>query len=318
MDVFYKLIGSPISRTAFDSNGEPLATFGSSTYNRSQEFWITVMKMTKLARFCAPIVLAGAAFGQVAPVFTSMSIKGSGDTFEVTFRGTPRAATALTGAAFSGDWVLEHTRTLADGTHISQNNATQHLFRDSQGRTRVERPLRMGPVTQLESSLMLIEVSDPVSGFGFVIDDQNKIVHRMALPAGPPARPQKAADSPAWALGAAGRGSAADPLRPQHSHESLGTQTIEGLICEGTRQTIIWPVASRGNDRPLTNTDEMWYSNELKLTVLSKSNSLENGESVTKLINVSRAEPNAALFQPPPNYTIMDEKESFTMTLKRP
>jgi hypothetical protein len=37
-----------------------------------------------------------------------------------------------------------------------------------------------------------------------------------------------------------------------------------------------------------------------------------------KLINISRAEPDAALFLPPPDYTMVEDKDTITLNLKRP
>jgi len=101
--------------------------------------------------------------------------------------------------------------------------------------------------------------------------------------------------------------------RPQMSDEKLGTQTIEGVLAEGTRHTTTWPVNSQGNDRPISAVSELWTSPELKVTILSKSNDPRSGESVQKLINISRAEPSASLFQPPPDYTVVDEEADFTI-----
>ena len=101
--------------------------------------------------------------------------------------------------------------------------------------------------------------------------------------------------------------------RPQISDEKLGTQTIEGVLAEGTRHTTTWPVNSQGNDRPISAVSELWTSPELKVTILSKSNDPRSGESVQKLINISRAEPSASLFQPPPDYTVVDEEADFTI-----
>jgi hypothetical protein len=52
--------------------------------------------------------------------------------------GPPRAMPSVTGAAYSADEVLEYTKTLPDGTHTTQSSVIGHLFRDSQGRTRVK------------------------------------------------------------------------------------------------------------------------------------------------------------------------------------
>ena len=67
----------------------------------------------------------------------------------------------------------------------------------------------------------------------------------------------------------------------------------------------------------MTDTSETWYSQELRMMVLSKSTSARSGDNITRLANISRAEPNPGLFQSPPDYTVVDDKDSVTMTLKR-
>jgi hypothetical protein len=39
-------------------------------------------------------------------------------------------------------------------------------------------------------------------------------------------------------------------------------------------------------------------------------------DPTTRLTNISRAEPDPSLFQPPAGYQILDEKDWFTMTVK--
>ena len=68
-----------------------------------------------------------------------------------------------------------------------------------------------------------------------------------------------------------------------------------------------------GNDRPIAIIQEYWRSVELKVLVLNKWINPQSGESTEKLINISRSEPEQSLFQPPPDYTIVDEKGSFTI-----
>ncbi|HTA47311.1 MAG TPA: hypothetical protein VK789_32935 [Bryobacteraceae bacterium] len=94
--------------------------------------------------------------------------------------------------------------------------------------------------------------------------------------------------------------------RPRFSHESLGTQTIEGVLAEGSRTTVTYPIGSLGNDKPITTTMESWMSPELKMVVLSKNPDPRNGDSTMRLTNISRAEPDALLFQVPPDYEIVE------------
>jgi hypothetical protein len=100
--------------------------------------------------------------------------------------------------------------------------------------------------------------------------------------------------------------------------ESLGSQLIEGVVVEGKKTTTTIQVGMQGNDRPMTSTSETWFSPELRMTVLSKSTSPTSGENTMKLINISRAEPDPALFQVPPDYKVVDEQGPFTVEFTRP
>jgi len=96
--------------------------------------------------------------------------------------------------------------------------------------------------------------------------------------------------------------------RPQTKNEPIGTQVIEGLLCDGTRNTITYPIGMFGNDREIVATGETWVSQELRAPVLTKRSDPRSGESVTKLTEINRAEPDPALFLPPPDYTIEDQQ----------
>jgi len=277
-----------------------------------------------------------AAYAQ--QIFTSTAMRTTDGTATVTLKAArPIAPAAVTGAPFTADRVSEHTQTLGDGTHIRQPQNVEHIARDSKGRTRTERTLFQGMMGDPQMrDFRVTEISDPVGGFAYVLDDQNKVAHRMALegrpqrqpPIAPAAEPVAGAVMIGQAVGGVGVGGggaggavrkapADDPMQPQHATEKLASKNIEGVIAEGTRSTTTWPVNSQGNDRPIVQTNEFWRSAELKETVLSTNNDPRNGESVTKLINISRAEPDPSLFEPPSGYTVVDDKDSVTITFKR-
>lgn len=285
--------------------------------------------------FIGGIALFGlTAFGQVG-IFSTRSTSLENGTLTVTL-GAPRmmmgpALAVVVGAPYSADQVFEHTRTLVDGTHITQNRTMQHSTRDSLGRTRIEQPLvpemrRIGPGSNESSSAsepMLVEIQDPVGGYVYALDTQNKVAHRFAIPPVSERRRQpvqRAAGSGGGGSGSVSAGPAASgaSARPEMSApEDLGTQTMEGVPVEGMRRTIIWPIGSQGNDRPITVTTETWRSRDLQMTVLSKNLSPLNGDSITRLTNISRAEPDPSLFQAPAGYSVVDEKDSFTITVKQ-
>jgi len=93
--------------------------------------------------------------------------------------------------------------------------------------------------------------------------------------------------------------------------ESLGTQTIEGVQCEGTRSTTTIPAGEMGNDLPINITTETWYSPELQVTVLRKFNDPRYGEDIYRLININRAAPAKELFEVPADYTIKEGRGMF-------
>jgi hypothetical protein len=174
-----------------------------------------------------------------------------------------------------------------------------------------------------------------VAGFAYILDTQGKVAHRITLQPMPNRtaavnRISAPAPAPAFATGgsaamtissltrpgaptaatataAAQRAAAVDPNQPKSTSESLGSQVIEGVLAQGTRTSIVYPVGSQGNDRPFSVISESWYSQELRASILQKSSDPRSGDNITKLTNISRNEPDLLLFMPPADYTIVDE-----------
>jgi hypothetical protein len=89
--------------------------------------------------------------------------------------------------------------------------------------------------------------------------------------------------------------------------ESLGKQTIEGVVSEGTRTTSTLPAGAIGNDRPIQTVSERWYSPELQTVMMSRHSDPRTGEETFRLINVTRGEPSPDLFQVPASYRTADK-----------
>ncbi len=227
----------------------------------------------------------------------------------------------VTGSPYSAEEVTEQVQTLADGTHISQPSPKMKFYRDSQGRTRTERtfPLPAGAFPAGVDAPVIIEIFDAVSGARYTLEPRNHTARRISFPTLPPPPPpppppnsanasatRVARISPVFAPAPAVAAQDGQAQRPQFSHESLGTQTIEGVLAEGSRTTVIYPIGAVGNDRPITTVSETWMSPELKTVVLSKNSDPRNGDSTIRLTNISRSEPDASLFQIPADYEIVD------------
>jgi hypothetical protein len=276
----------------------------------------------------AAIAQTNSTNGTVGGVISSSSvITQANGAVGVVRAGPGVSGGTVTGVPYSAEETTETVQTLANGTHITQPAHKVMFYRDSQGRTRTERtfsPLLGVSVPQGVAAPSFIEISDPVSGVHYTLEPRNHVARKVSfVPAplpqvskAPPPPPPSSATAPGggsggrWFTTATAGQSAPAPgdqtHRPQFSHESLGTQMIEGVLVEGSRSTVVYPIGAMGNDQPITTVTETWMSPELKIPVLSKTSDPRSGESTTRLVNISRAEPDPSLFQVPSDYEVVD------------
>ncbi|HWP52495.1 MAG TPA: hypothetical protein VN476_00095, partial [Pyrinomonadaceae bacterium] len=85
-----------------------------------------------------------------------------------------------------------------------------------------------------------------------------------------------------------------------------GTQTIEGVPATGSRVTITIPAGQIGNERPIEIVDERWFSKDLQAFVMTKHSDPRSGETVYRLTDISRTEPDRSLFQVPADYEVKE------------
>lgn len=255
---------------------------------------------------------------------------GAKSAFGKVVKGAPYSATALT----------ERVQTLSDGNQIVRKNQSK-LYRDGDGRTRIEQSLEtIGKWTAEGESQQLITINDPVAGVSFSLDPQTRTTHKNVYapqkpatvewhenfkvngktvtqaefealkgkmgtkpPAGeavPQIIPSK--ESKPWELQV---GISGDPRRKV---EMLGKQMIEGVEAVGTRSTYTIPAGEIGNTLPIEIVEETWYSPDLQLMVLTKSRDPRSGETSYRLTNLTRNEPDRALFEIPADYTVRENK----------
>jgi len=235
-----------------------------------------------------------------------------GNEIMITYQRTQGSMRSITGAPYSGDLIDQHTQTLADGTVITNPPGSQHNTRDSQGRSRIEMPLVV-PKTGVNGwEPFITQISDPVTGFLYILDDQSKTAHRVRLNEKSKADERRKFYVPENGV------SKSDQDQHETKIENLGEKTIDGVPVKGIRTTIVWPAGTQNNDRPIVTTREAWFSEDLQEMIYQKFTNPKNGEVVQRLDKIDRAEPNPLLFQPPSDYKIVDEESSFTITLHRP
>jgi len=208
------------------------------------------------------------------------------------------AGKVVTGAPYSAQAVTEHTQVLADGNTI-HTTTTANIYRDSQGRTRREQEFgAIGPWAAEGGPHKVIAIGDPVGGSIYMLNPKNQVARQMPFPARGGAR---------WN---GQRTERAKAENPNVTTESLGTQVINGVTAQGTRITRTVPAGQMGNQAPIVITIERWYSPELQTYVMRKETNPEFGETTFQLTNIVRAEPQASLFQVPPNYTLKSGRPS--------
>jgi hypothetical protein len=86
--------------------------------------------------------------------------------------------------------------------------------------------------------------------------------------------------------------------------DDLGAQVIDSLALQGKRVTRTIPAAQASSDRDIEVVTETWYSADLQMVVVSKTSDPRFGDSVYKLTNISRAEPDPSLFTVPSDYQV--------------
>jgi hypothetical protein len=220
-----------------------------------------------------------------------------------TVKGAPYTATGLT----------EITQSLADGNRIV-HKTTSSVARDSQGRTRHEETVGKVGGLQLKG-LKIVSIYDPVAGTNSIFKSGEQPAEEEGRGEGKVIKIEERKKVRVFATGSKKEGWVEQP--GEVKHESLGTKTIEGVSAEGKRETRTIPAGTIGNERPIEITSETWYSPELHTVVLSKRNDPRMGETVFRLTEISRAEPDASLFQPPPGVKVETDRRGKSFVYER-
>ena len=99
------------------------------------------------------------------------------------------------------------------------------------------------------------------------------------------------------------------PVKPPA--ELLGTQSIHGIEANGRRVTWNIPAGAAGNTVPSVRTSETWFAAAPGLWTLlvRRISDSPRYKSTTELVNVTRAEPDPAIFRPPQGYEIVNKSE---------
>ena len=241
---------------------------------------------------CSLMLLCGStAFGQESQttVIGTMAVRDNG------FEHIPPV---VRGMPYSAVTEGETVQTATDGTRFDHKMGRSKTYRDSQGRTRTERYIPTGLSNSDPPTVMSVIIRDPVAGVEYFLSPREHTARQMAMHL-PPGDDNTRTSVTRLEM-------RPESNRPQTkiTVENLGTQTIEGLLVEGKKTTMIIPPNAQGNDRPFEVVTERWFSKELETYILIKTNDPRSGEHTTKTTITDRSEPDPSLFQVPAEYTI--------------
>jgi len=191
-------------------------------------------------------------------------------------------------ATVNAEWI----RQVPDGSLITLKNH-RIIARDAKGRIYQQRAFFVPDDGKQESAVYQIEISDPAARERYVCRPAERIC-----------RLQRFVGSefePGSGTTAAGLGS------PGSTVEHLGTQTVSGLETVGTRETHLLAAATMGNEAPILERKEFWYSPQLGINLVTKredaSHSTQQNFAVT---DISLGDPDPSRFAPPAGYKVLD------------
>jgi hypothetical protein len=221
------------------------------------------------------------------------------------------------GAPYSANTNNESIQTLADGNRIVQTNAGT-VSRDSEGRTRRDATLPTIGSLSATNAPHLVFIEDPVAGTSYTLNLTDKTAWKNPMPPAGTRGSGGASGSFTFFVQTAGGMPFAPPPPPtialtketdeqtEANTESLGSQTMEGVVVNGIRTTRTIPAGRIGNDRPITIVTEVWTSPDLKMIVSSKRTDPRVGEQTFRLTNIIGVEPDPSLFTVPADFKIVD------------
>jgi hypothetical protein len=93
-------------------------------------------------------------------------------------------------------------------------------------------------------------------------------------------------------------------------HEDLGKRFIAGVETQGTHDTLIYNPGVFGNDRQMTIENELWWSPQLGLNLLSIKSDPRIGKQTFTVTDLVQGDPDQSLFELPAGFKIIDRRQT--------
>lgn len=248
------------------------------------------MKTISLPLLAASLfLLSSPAFAQAPPAPQHAPDGGTHETFESIF--IPSMPNAPFTATVNTEWI----RQSPDGGNITLVNH-RSIARDGKGRTFQERAWFVPNDGKHESTAYQIEISDPGAHERYVCRTAERVCRLQQF------------FTSNFVASSAAVASQGKPGAP--GIESLGTQNVSGLETIGSRETTLVETQTIGNDAPILERKEFWYSPQLGVNLITKRQDARFATQQNfEVTNVALGEPDAKLFEPPTDYKILDMRK---------
>jgi hypothetical protein len=197
---------------------------------------------------------------------------------------------------YSADTSTDTVQTLSDGNRIVRHIVSK-FYRDGMGRTRREQTFGNFDPSHPGPNDVKVFIDDPVGSAAYVLDPGETTALQLR-------RSRKFLDErEAESVPQVRKLPPLDEARAI-TREDLGTKNVEGILCNGTRQTITIPAGQIGNEHPIAIVTDTWYAPSLDAIVLSSTNDPRFGETKYQLHNIQTGEQAISFFEVPANYRI--------------
>lgn len=205
------------------------------------------------------------------------------------------------GKPFSATEERHSLQVLGDGTRI-ENMQTNRIYRDTDGRTRVE---------EMNGA---VSIYDPISNTHIELDPATKTARKGTGLSG--FSYSTGANSFQTLVYGYGRKTPTTPFPNSaatmqgvmsETTENLGAQTVNGVPAQGVRTTMIIPKGQIGNSKDIKVMTERWSSSELQMLIKSTNSDPRFGDTTYQLTKITQSAPDPALFQIPADYSVLEQ-----------
>jgi len=199
--------------------------------------------------------------------------------------------TPIPNVPFSGVVNIERTMVHKDGS-VTRFKSTREVARDTRGRIHNELRALIPSSSTDSPPLLHIHLYDPQARISTEIDVQKRIFRTRTLNHPPSTEPPSI------------RFAAPDGNAPPNEftkQEDLGIREIDGVPAHGIRET--QTVTDENDGKEVVITDEYWYSQDLRVNLMIKHSDPRRGTTTLTVGQITRTEPDPALFEVPEGYT---------------